>query len=260
MSKNVLVVYYSQSGQLKSIVDNLMSPFQEKEIAIEWLRVQPKNDFPFPWTAKSFFNAMPESVLGIAAEISTPQFKHERYDLIVFAYQPWFLSPSIPATSILLHPVFKKRVANTPVVTIIGSRNMWINAQEKIKSLLKQSNAHHVANIVLSDRHNNFISAVTIQYWMFTGKRDKFLGIFPRPGVSDADIKGTKHFGNEILQALELNDWQGLQQRLVSIKAVEIQTTLMFIENRAPAIFRLWANAIIKKKIVLCGFKSSNII
>ncbi|MEP7169074.1 MAG: hypothetical protein ABI855_06845, partial [Bacteroidota bacterium] len=235
-------------GQLKNIAEEFCEPFQENGCEIEWMSVKPKNDFPFPWSAKTFFNAMPESVLCTPAEIQTPGFKREHYDLIVVAYQPWFLSPSIPATSVLHHPEFKKRLINTPVVTLIGSRNMWITAQERVKNILKQSGANHVANIVLVDKNNNFVSAVTIQYWMFTGKRDHFLGIFPRPGISDKDINETKLFGKTVWQSLETNQWQELQERLIKMKAVEVNTNLMFIESRASVLFQIWARTIVKKK------------
>jgi hypothetical protein len=248
MTKNILVVYYSQSGQLKNIAENFCAPFREKNCEIEWFSVKPKNDFPFPWSGKAFFNAMPESVLGAPAEIMIPEFKREHYDLIVFAYQPWFLSPSIPATSILHHPEFKKRLINTPVVTLIGSRNMWISAQERIKKILEECGSIHVANIVLCDRNNNFVSAVTIQYWMFTGKRDHFLGIFPCPGISEQDVAGSAIFGKAVLQSLELSKWEGLQEKLVKMKAVEVNTNLMFIESRASVLFKIWARTIIKKK------------
>ena len=248
MTKNILVVYYSQSGQLKNIAENFCAPFREKNFEIEWVSVKPKNDFPFPWSGKAFFNVMPESVLGVPAEIITPEFKREQYDLIVFAYQPWFLSPSIPATSLLGHPEFKKRLINTPVVTLIGSRNMWISAQERVKKILKENGSIHAANIVLYDRNNNFVSAVTIQYWMFTAKRDRFLGIFPRPGISERDIAGTKIFGEIVLQAVETNKWEELQEKLAEAKAVEVNTNLMFIESRASMLFKIWARTIIKKK------------
>ncbi len=248
MNKNILIVYYSQSGQLKQIAENFIAPFLQKNYNIEWLEIKLKYNFPFPWTAKEFFNAMPESVSGTPAEILTPAFKREDYDLVIFCYQPWFLSPSIPANSMLHHPEFRKRLINTPVITIIGARNMWINAQEQVKKLLKQNAADHVANIVLCDKHNNFVSAVTIQYWMFTGKREQLLGIFPKPGVSEKDIAETKFFGEEVLRSLENSNWEGLQQRLVEMKAVTVNTNLMFIESRASVLFKIWARTIIKKK------------
>lgn len=248
MNKNILVVYYSQSGQLKNIAEKFIAPFLENNCEVEWLKIEPENDFPFPWSTQKFFAAMPESVLGTPAKIFTPEFKREHYDLIVFCYQPWFLSPSIPATSVLHHPEFKKRLINSAVVTLIGSRNMWITAQEQVKKLLKQNGANHVANVVLADRHNNFVSAVTIQYWMFTGKRDNFLGIFPRPGISDRDIDESKIFGEEVLLTLESGNWHGLQERLIKLNAVEVNTNLMFIESRASLLFKIWARTIIKKK------------
>ncbi|CAN5367097.1 hypothetical protein BH11BAC1_BH11BAC1_10690 [soil metagenome] len=248
MGRKILVVYFSQSGQLKQIADNFSAPFIQAGHTVEMVRVQMKNEFPFPWKSKTFFDAMPESVLGIPAEVITPQFKEEKYDLVVFAYQPWFLSPSIPATSILQNEEFKKRLSNTPVVTIIGARNMWINAQERVKKLLKQNSARLVGNIVYVDRHNNFVSAVTIQYWMFTGKKDSWMGIFPKPGVADNEINTSGNFGSKVLEAMEANNFHDLQSWLVAMKAVEPQATLMFIEGRAPKIFSLWANLIIRKK------------
>ena len=135
--KNILVIYYTQSGQLADIVNNFMLPFNQPDFVVEKVCIKPVHDYSFPWTGKEFWNAMPESVLGIPTELEAFEFKQTSYDLIVFAYQPWFLSPSIPATSILTHPSFKKIVAHTPVITLIGARNMWINSQERIKKSLQ---------------------------------------------------------------------------------------------------------------------------
>lgn len=248
MGKKILVVYYSQSGQLREIAENFTAPFAKAGHQVEFFQVRMKNEFPFPWKSKAFFDAMPESVLGIPAEMVTPQFKEEKYDLVIFAYQPWFLSPSIPASSVLQHPAFQKLLKGTPVLTLIGSRNMWINAQERVKKTIKQIGGNLVGNVVYYDRHNNFVSAVTIQYWMFTGKKDRWLGIFPKPGVADAEINAAGNFGTVALQALESGNFPALQPRLAELKAVSPQTTLMFIEGRAPKIFRLWAGLIIRKK------------
>lgn len=247
MNKNVLVVYYSQSGQLKKIAENFIAPFLEKNMEIEWLQVKPKNDFPFPWSSKEFFNVMPESVLGIPAELLPMEFKRSSHDLIVFAYQPWYLSPSIPATSILHNPELKKRLLNTPVITLVGSRNMWINAQERVKKLLKAAGANLIGNIVLTDKHTNLLSAITIQYWMFTGKKNKLFGIFPKPGISDEDINSVHLFGAKASEHLLNGDLAGLQKKLVEMKAVEVNSNLMFIESRAPKLFSIWASVIIKK-------------
>jgi hypothetical protein len=248
MSKKVLAIYYSQTGQLTDIVNTFCRPFEESDVVVEKVSITPENSFAFPWTSDRFFDAMPESVLGITVELNPFVIKEQSYDLILFAYQPWFLSPSIPANSILMHPEIKKIMAHTPVITLIGSRNMWLNAQEKVKQRLKEHKANLVGNIALIDRHNNHLSAVSILYWMLSGKKDRYWGIFPKPGVSEEDIRHTEIFGSIALDFLNKESWEGLQTELISHKAVEIKANLMFIEARAKKLFSIWANLIYKQK------------
>ena len=195
MSKKVLAVYFTQSGQLGAIIDSFTTPLVAAGAIVEKLQLSPVNKFPFPWSTPVFFAAMPESVLLVPAELEPFQLKETKYDLIIIGFQPWFLSPSIPISSLLQHLSFKAVVDNTAVVTISGCRNMWINAQEKNKKLLKNAGAKLVGNIALVDKHNNYASLVTILYWMLTGKKDRKWGIFPKPGVSDEDIAEASVFG-----------------------------------------------------------------
>lgn len=248
MSKKVLVIYYSQSGQLADIINSLTAPLSEAGNTIETIRVQPVNAYPFPWKGKSFFAVMPDCVLGVPTALRPFQLKETAYDLIIIGYQAWFLSPSIPSNSILVHPSIKAVLKNTPVVTITGARNMWISAMERTRKMLKESEAKHAGNIVLVDKHPNFVSFVTILYWMFTGKRDRYLNIFPRPGVSNADIDNCKVFGTVISKYLDTGNFDGMQDELIKQKAVVVKYHLMFIESKAKRIFRLWANFIVKRK------------
>ncbi len=244
--KKILVVHYSQSGQLTEITDKFVSGLSAN--SIEKIRVRMQKEFDFPWTSERFFDAMPESVLGIPAALDSFHPKEESYDLIVFAYQPWFLSPSIPATSILANDEFRNRLKNTPVITIIGARNMWLNSQERVKKVLNECGAKLVGNIALTDKNNNLISAVTILHWMLSGRKDSFLGIFPKPGIADDLIEGMNKYGHIVNDSLQQNDWDLLQKKLVAEGAVEVKSNLMFIEARAGKLFLIWANIIIKKK------------
>ena len=191
---------------------------------------------------------MPDCVLQVPTQLQPFQLKENGYDLIILGYQAWFLSPSIPVNSILLHPSVQAVLKNTPVVTITGARNMWISAMEEIKKILKKSEARLVGNIVLVDKHPNFISFVTILYWMFTAKKDRYLNIFPKPGVADKDIADTRVFGTIVENHLQTGNWDGLQQELAQQKAVEVKYNLMFIESKAKRIFGLWAAFIVKRK------------
>jgi hypothetical protein len=248
MDKKVLVVYYSQSGQLQEIVTQFAKPFQAAGVQIDLVRYAPQQDFPFPWTSDLFFDAMPESVDGVPVALHDVRFPEQSYDLVVIAYQPWFLSPSIPTTSLFAQPEFLKRIKNTPVVTLIGSRNMWLNAQDKVRKLLKEAGAIMQGNIALFDRNNNSISAVTILYWMLTGKKDRYLGVFPKPGVSEMDILKTAIYGEVVLNHMLANDLDTLQKDLVAKKAVEVDSDLMFIEQRAGRLFKIWSSIIKKRK------------
>jgi hypothetical protein len=248
MSKKILVIYYSQTGQLGDIINSLMAPFEEAGNTVETICVQPVVPYPFPWKGKSFFAVMPDCVLGVPTALKPFQLKETSYDLIVVGYQAWFLSPSIPSNSILNHPSIKSVLINTPVVTITGARNMWISAMERIRKMLTASAAKHAGNIVLVDKHPNFVSFFTILYWMFTGKRDRLLKIFPKPGVADADVDKCKLYGQTVVKYLAKGNYQGMQDELVNQKAVVIKYSLMFIESKAKRIFGLWANFIVKRK------------
>jgi len=248
--KNVLVVYYSQSGQLLEIAKNVTKDLDSSEkIELNFYNIELKEGFSFPWKKLDFYNVFPESFLQIPSELKKTENKllEQKYDLVILAYQVWYLTPSVPTNSFLKSDIAKKILNNTPVITVIGCRNMWIMAQEKVKKLLKQNNANLVGNIVLFDRAINHISVITIAQWMFSGEKKKYLGIFPKPGVSQGDIDNSTRFSSTILQSVLTNKYSNLQDNLLKQKAVEINPFLITVDKRANVLFGKWANLIIKK-------------
>ncbi len=247
--KNVLVIFYSQSGQLKSIAQNIAKPFfNSDEIKVTFHEIQLEKPFPFPWNKESFFDAFPESFLQIPTALKpvSDEILNTKFDLILFHYQVWYLSPSIPVNSFLKSEESKKILNNTPVVTISGSRNMWIMGQEKIKVLLKEANAQLVGNIALVDRVGNLISVLTIVEWMFSGVKKKYLGFFPLPGVSEKDIQESTKFGDIILSHFSQNKLNNVQPKLVAADAVRISPYLVTVDKTANKIFNKWSNFIHK--------------
>jgi hypothetical protein len=248
MSKKVLALYYSQSGQLEEIINQFTAPLAQAGASVERVQVKPLTEYPFPWTGGSFFAVMPDSVLGKGTALVPFHFQHASYDLIILGYQPWFLSPSIPANSILVDQAFRQLAKDTPVVTITGARNMWLSAMESMKVSLRQMGARLVGNIALVDNHPNLISFVTIFHWMFSGKKDRYLNLFPKPGVSDDQIVYTRVYGEIVQKYLDHGHWENLQRELVQHQAVVVKYNLMFIETKAKRIFKLWAGFISKRK------------
>lgn len=249
--KRVLVIYYSQSGQLESIARTIAQPLlNTADISVTFHEIQLENPFPFPWNKDAFFDAFPESFLQIPTNLKPipTEISEVTYDLILLHYQVWYLTPSIPINSFLKSPDAKKLFHNTPVVTINGSRNMWVMAQEKVKTMLDENNAKLVGNIALVDRAPNLISVITIVEWMFSGVKKKYLGIFPLPGVSEKDINEASKFGEIIQIHLQNSSLQKLQPELVSNNAVKISSYLVSVDKTANKLFSKWANLIISKK------------
>ena len=248
MSKRVLAIYYSQSGQLGEIIDNFTQPLIDAGIDVEKVRVRLVNEPNFPWTADTFFSVMPNCQLDVPAQLQPFELKEQKYDLVILGYQAWFLSPSIPFNSLMQTEQMKAVVKDIPVITVTGARNMWLSAFVRVKKLLHAAEAKIVGNIALVDTHPNPVSFVTIFHWMLHGKKDSYLNIFPPPGVSDADIKHTKVFGESVIPHLMNNNWEGLQAELDANKAAVLNYNLMVIESTASKIFKAWAKFISKRK------------
>ena len=249
--KNVLVIYYSQSGQLESIARNIAKPFLNSEgMNVVFYEIQMEKPFPFPWNKTAFFDVFPESFLQIPSQLKpiSSEILNTKFDLILLHFQVWYLSPSIPINSFLKSKEAKILLNETTVVTISGSRNMWIIAQEKVKSLLIDNNAQLKGNIALVDKVGNLISVITIVEWMFSGIKKKYLGIFPLPGVSEKDIIEADKFGKVILSELVENNLDGLQKKLVAINAIKISSYLVTVDKTANKIFGKWSNFIKNRK------------
>jgi len=249
MPKKVLVVYYTQTGQLREIVHSITRPLSaDDNVTLVFEELKPKPPFPFPWTSDEFFQAMPESVKGIPCELEPLSFTgDENFDLILLAWQPWYLSPSIPIQAFLQNSTAKKLLKGRPVITIIGSRNMWVMAQDRVKKYISEANGRLVGNIMLYDKAPNLLSVVSVIRWMFQGKKERYMKIIPPAGVSQEDIDGASRFGGLIKESLLQDDLDNLRTDLVAAGAVDVQTDLVMIEKRGIVFFRIWADFILKK-------------
>lgn len=248
--KEVLILYYSQTGQLLEILDNIASTLSDENVTITYCEIIPEKKFPFPWKSEEFFDVFPETFLQIPAPLEAipAEIIQKKFDLVILGYTTWYLTPSIPINSFLKSAEAKTLLADIPVITVSASRNMWIMAQEKVKRLLVANNARLVGNIALVDRSPNHISVITIVHWMMGGKKTKMFGIFPKPGVSDSDIELASRFGTPIKDALLQNEYSSLQQNLLKVEAVKIKPSLISTDIRGNMVFTKWANHLIKKE------------
>lgn len=248
--KKILIIYFTQTGQLRQIVDAITEPLiNDCQFFFEELKPVPA--FPFPWTGSSFFQAFPESVKEIPCELEPLKIDTTiDYDLVILAYQVWYLSPSIPINSFLKSKEAGKILNGKPVITVLGVRNMWIMAQERVKEIIAKAGGKHVGNIVMADPASNLTSVITIVRWMMKGEKEPFRWMgknFPAAGVPDEEIRRGGEYGKIIMYYVICNNYQDLQPALVNAGAVKVDPVLCMIEKTGKRIFGIWSRLVLAK-------------
>ncbi len=241
--KKVLVVHYSSpSGQLSEVIRNLTSPLAESDnIELRQLVLRCKRPYPFPWPILRFFDTFPEAIYLDPPELEPLGLDpKQRFDLVILGYQVWFLSPSLPTTAFLKNPTAQTLLRDTPVVTVIACRDMWLMAQERTKELLATCGARLVGNVVLTDEAGSVGSFLATPLWMLSGKRGpRFGGLIPRAGVKPEQIASSRQFGLRTAQALQQD--RPLDTNLLrGMGAVKVNTHLIATEKAARRSFLAW--------------------
>ncbi|MBB3168340.1 dialkylrecorsinol condensing enzyme [Simiduia aestuariiviva] len=249
-TKHILVPLYSQTGQLAEIVQQILAPLRTNaNIVIHEVPIRPKTAYPFPWPFFRFLDVFPESIHEKAPAIEAIDWSsYPEFDLILLPYQVWYLAPSLPVQGLLQSTGFKNQVRGKPVITIIGCRNMWMLAQEKMKSQLKTLGARLLDNIVFTDQGSTLASFITVPRWMWTGRRNAFWG-FPAAGVSEQDKLGARRFGKALCDALEKDEERNSDPLLSGLAAVTVHPELLTSEKAGTRSFYLWG------KLLMAGGK-----
>ncbi len=239
--KRVLVLAYSQTGQLSAITASILAPLlAEARIAVQVETIRPRRPFPFPWSLFRFLDAFPESAHLAPGEIEAPQFEADAsFDLVILPWQVWFLAPSQPVTAFLQHPAARRVLAGKPVVSVIACRNMWMMALEKMKTLLDECGARLIDNVVLTDRAPTFVTLLSTPMWMFTGRRDAIPGL-PPAGIAATEIERCSRFGRALRDALLDGRERGQAPLLSGLRAVEADPRLLTSERAGTRSFQVW--------------------
>jgi hypothetical protein len=226
------VVYlYSQTGQMREVAEAFTAPLLDRGWEIRWVDVTPRVAFPFPWPIRRFFGAFPAAVDPDAlVDLVEPAggFATEPDELVILAYQVWFLAPSIPIRSLLKsHPeAFRDR----RVLSLIACRNMWYSAAIEMRGLLRSAGARSVGVVATTDTQPQAISLVTTLRWLLTGRREPFLW-FARAGVGTTELDRVADMGRLIADTGTCPENED---------AAPIVPTLAAADFLAGKIFRRW--------------------
>lgn len=245
--RRILVIDYSQTGQTRRLRDSICAPLlADGQLKVDFLELQPEQPFPFPWPIVRFFEIFPETVQMQPVALKPIVIDaSQRYDLIILCYQVWFLSPSLPVSSFLQSPEAQELFRDTPVVTVIGCRNMWLQAQEKVKQQLQQLRARLVDNLVLTDQCGSAVSFIATPLWMFTGKQKAWSWV-PKAGIDAQQIEQASRFGVAIAQRLTQNPAPVTAPMLQGLGAVAINEKLMASEHIGNRSFQIWSRLLLK--------------
>jgi len=239
--KRVLVVHYSQTGQLSSVARSIAAPLEaSSDIELVFENLCPVNAYPFPWPFMRFIDAFPEAAHQVGCELEPlGTDAGQEFDLIILAYQVWFLAPSNPVEAFLQSEAAQSLMANTPVVTVIACRNMWLMAQEKVKAHLERIGAIHIGNIALCDAAGTVASFLSTPLWVLTGNKGPYpLGI-PAAGVAPDEISRASRFGDALVAGLD-GDRPLDADILKGLGAVRINERLITSEVVATRSFYIW--------------------
>jgi hypothetical protein len=226
---HAVVYLYSQTGQLREVADALTAPLIARGWDIRWVNVEPRAAFPFPWPIRRFFGVFPAAVDPEAlVELLKPAggFDTKPEELVILAYQVWYLAPSLPIRSLLkAHP---ETVANRRVISLIACRNMWYSAAIEVAGMLRSAGARRVEVIAATDTRRQSTTLVTTLHWLLAGSREPFLW-FGRAGVGDAELARVAGVGRCIAESGQCPQ-----------DAAPIVPTLAAADLLAGALFRRW--------------------
>jgi len=242
--KRVLVLSYTQSGQSSQAVESLISTLDRSAFEITSERIRSRVVFPFPWKVGRFFSVFPECVLGLPPDVEPPAFDPDRqFDLIILAWQVWFLAPSLPVQG-FLKSEHARVFSGARVITLTVCRNMWHTASETMKNLVAGAGGTLIDNIVITDQGAPWAGFITTPRWMFTGRRDRFLGFFPPAGVAGEVIRSLSRFGMAINERRHLLDEQPPRPMLRGLGAVQVERRYVIPELIGRFTFPFWARLI----------------
>lgn len=242
--KKVLVVNFSQSGQLADIASRISAPLQTTELAHHIETLAPQTAFPFPWPFVDFIDAFPECVLREAPPLKPLSLPADTdFDLIILCYQVWYLAPALPMTAFLQSAEGKQLIKGKPVITVVACRNMWLSAQQAMQEMIAEAGGRLLDHIAFTDRGHPLATFITTPRWVLTGRRNAFLGL-PAAGVAPDEIAAADRFGKAIGKALMRGDEQGNQPLLRGLRAVTVNPRLAISERAGRRAFGVWSRLI----------------
>jgi hypothetical protein len=242
MSKRVLVVCHSLSGQLRECAEALIAPMREGgDVEVRLADPTPERPYRFPMTMRSFLDLFPDSVLQQAPAMQPlPIEPGERFDLVILCYQVWYLSPALPVLG-FLESQQAKVLRDTPVVVLGATRNMWQRGWLELKKLIEKRGGRIIDHLMLVDRGPGWSTFYTTPRWLLTGKKS---GRLFTSGVSPEAIASLSEPGRILAEAVRAGRLDGSVFAREEKPVLEVCRKNLIPEIAGKGAFRIWARTI----------------
>jgi hypothetical protein len=228
------VVYlYTQTGQLREVAAAMTAPMKASGWDIRWVDIVPRETFPFPWPIRRFFGVFARAVDSEThVELVEPPdgFRAAPDELVILAYQVWYLAPSLPIRSLVRR--YPETVEGRDVVALVACRNMWYSAMIEMSQLLRCAGARRLDAVAAIDTRPSSTTLVTTLRWLLTGRREPFLW-FGRAGIGEDELARVAQVGRRIAGS-----------RQCPLDAAPVVPALAAADLLAGNIFRRWGKLV----------------
>ena len=220
-NNQVLLIYYSFSGQTGVLLNRLTAGLKEQGVEVFFEKLKPVKHLRFPLSG--FFRTyimMLTTFFRVRVPIQdiSPKCDQE-YDLIILAGPTWSYNPSGPVLS-FLDRYGKEILGGREVLPLISCRGYWKLHWWGLRNKLRKCGAHFSNMIAFS--HPNPEPWRTVGVFMkIAGKNPERSGFiskhYSRFGHSSEQMEEARRFGIQIGEALKSNN---------QLAAINFQTDL----------------------------------
>ena len=223
-AKRILVVYYSQTGDVAEIMTRFIEPIRrlpDVDVTVQCL--QPVEPYPFPWGSLTrLASVFPECHRGGGKGIRPLSIgRGDSFDLVILAYQVWFLAPSLPIQD-FFKSEYSEVLRGARVITLCVNRNMWHSGSEAMKQLLRDAGALHLDNVVVTHQGPPFATFISVPRFLLSGKRESLWGIFPPAELGQQDLDRAQRLGTAVADQLRGQNDRPTQPLLSGKGAVHV--------------------------------------
>ena len=187
VSKKVLFVYFSYTGQAKRVTDTMTEALRADgyEVTLAAIELTDKRwvgnfaKFPMSNGFLDVLKMLPAQTRHATGEIKIPDtVTSGHYDLVIFGSPTWWLTTSIPIRSFLKSPEADKLLSGTSFATFVVCRRYYGFNLKTVKKLGTKRGGTYLDGVHFSYQGGQIRSLMSLISYLGSGEyRAKYFGV-----------------------------------------------------------------------------------